>query len=134
MTVSRAQVWLGVWLAVIVACVAPWIGWQDHSHWQRIGWVPFASPPVRVRDIVINTALYVPFGLFCHRALQPHWSSRTGFVMVWAFALSVVTEASQIYSHGRFPSATDVLMNVVGAGLGVALGSRWGGTRWGGRS
>ena len=77
----RARVWLGLWIAVIVACVVPWIGWQDHSH----------------------------------------WSGRAGFVMLWAIALSISTEASQIYSHGRFPSATDVLTNVIGAGLGVVL-------------
>jgi len=117
----RARVWLGLWIAVIVACVVPWIGWQDHSHWTRIGWVPFSSPPVRLRDIVINTVLYVPFGLFCHRALRPHWSGRAGFAMLWAIVLSVSTEASQIYSHGRFPSATDVMTNVIGAGLGVML-------------
>ncbi len=121
---SRAHVWLGLWIAAIVACVVPWIGWQDHSHWQRVGWVPFASPPVRLRDIAINIALYVPFGLFCHRALQSHWSGRVGFVLVWALALSLFTEASQIYSHGRFPSATDVLTKIIGARLGVMLGSR----------
>ena len=38
------------------------------------------------------------------------------------YRLALTTEATQVFSHGRFPSMTDVVMNSIGAGLG-AMGS-----------
>ena len=35
--------------------------------------------------------------------------------------LALATEASQLFSHGRFPSVTDLTCNV----LGAWLGARW---------
>lgn len=32
-----------------------------------------------------------------------------------AFVMSLLGEWSQVYSHSRFPSATDVVCNVIGA-------------------
>jgi glycopeptide antibiotics resistance protein len=106
------------WIAVIVIGVVPWFSATGHAHWPRIGWVPFSSPPIRVRDIVVNAALYVPFGVFWRRpGHRPVWRHAAG-VAAGAFCLSVVTELTQVYSHGRFPSMTDVTMNTVGAWAG----------------
>lgn len=104
--------------------VVPWTTWQDHSHWPRVGWIPFASPPVRARDILINTLLYVPFGMFCRRASGRPLTMSWGWIAGLALALSIATEATQIYSHGRFPSATDVATNVVGALIGGWIARR----------
>jgi VanZ family protein len=43
---------------------------------------------------------------------------------IGAAALSFAGEASQLYSHGRFPSATDVVCNTGGAALAAYLTMR----------
>ena len=112
---------LALWIVIIIGGVVPWFSMTAHAHWPRIGWIPFESAPVRLRDIVLNAALYVPLGWFSRR------QGRTAFrhvlrVTLWALGLSTATEATQVYSHGRFPSMTDVVMNTLGASLG-AMGS-----------
>jgi glycopeptide antibiotics resistance protein len=107
-----------VWCGVILAGVIPWFGWVGHPHWSRILWVP-QIPPVPLRDAVVNVLLYVPFGYFfvapAGAAMRrPLWG------IACAVAFSVVTEATQIYSHGRFPSMGDVMTNTLGACIGAA--------------
>jgi len=113
-----------LWTAVIVGVVVPWTTYQPHSHWSRIVWVPFSvPPPLTLRDVLANVFLYVPFGLLFARGRTA--SRRTApWCLCWAGALAVVTELTQVYSHGRFPSSTDVLMNLVGTWLGLALSRR----------
>jgi len=41
--------------ALIALALPPWGDFQSHSHWDRIGWVPFASPPVKVSDIEVRS-------------------------------------------------------------------------------
>lgn len=107
-----------VWTGLILLVVAPWRSFQDHSHWARVQWIPFVTPPVRARDIIGNVVLYVPFGYFLVRALP-----RSGIwpAVALAFTLSLATEFSQVYSHGRFPSTGDLICNVSGGWLGA----RW---------
>jgi hypothetical protein len=88
-------------------------------HWNRVQWVPFVTPPVRVVDVLVNTALYVPFGYWFLEASTRR--RRTWQVLALAAALSAGTEWSQVYSHSRYPSMTDLTCNVVGA---------WYGARW----
>jgi VanZ family protein len=79
-----------------------------------VAWVPFGNPPLRTGDIVRNTVLYLPLGVLLggdRRAWQ---------VAGAALALSAVTEFTQVFSHGRVPSATDVTTNVLGALAGLA--------------
>jgi glycopeptide antibiotics resistance protein len=120
-----ARVRVFVWALVIVAGVLPWLSFQDHAHWARIGWIPFASPPVRVRDIVLNAVLYLPFGWWFGRRSGSTGGAHVTRAALWAFGLSIMTEATQIYSHGRFPSMTDVVMNTTGAALGAAARIGW---------
>jgi glycopeptide antibiotics resistance protein len=107
---------LGIWSAVVVLVVVPWGSFQDHSHWARVQWIPFVTPPVKLRDIVANTLIYVPIGYAVVRIGQV---SRVWKALVFAFVLSLATEFSQVYSHGRFPSITDLTCNVCGACLGA---------------
>jgi glycopeptide antibiotics resistance protein len=101
---------------VILLLVVPWGAYQDHPHWGRVQWIPFVTPPIKLRDVLANVLVYVPFG---------YWSLRLGRVprawrgVVLAFALSLGTEYTQVYSHGRFPSTTDLTANVCGAWLGT---------------
>ena len=101
---------------MIVALVVPWRSLQNHPHWVRIRWVPFVSAPVSLGDIIGNVLLYVPFGYFAGSHFR-----RRGWLMalVGATVLSCTTEFTQVWSHGRFPSVQDVLMNVLGAASGM---------------
>jgi glycopeptide antibiotics resistance protein len=114
----RRFVHLALCTLVIVAIVVPWRSLQTHPHWLRIRWVPFVSAPVGLGDIIGNVLLYVPFGYFAGS-----YFGRRGWLMglVGATVLSCTTEFTQIWSHGRFPSLQDVLMNVSGAAVGMAL-------------
>ena len=117
----RARVALVLWIGVILFVVTPWYGLRDHSHWARVQWIPFISPPIRLRDMVANTLFYVPFGYFYVRA------TRRGGVwhaVATGLLLSAVTELTQVYSHGRFPSTTDLLCNSAGAHLGALWATR----------
>ena len=97
--------------AVIAAIIVPWGGLQNHSHWARIGWVPFVSPPIRRFDVVANTLLFAPLGAGAALAFRRPVAAAA----VLALAISLSGEAVQIYTHSRFPSATDVVCNVIGA-------------------
>lgn len=104
------------WIAVILAAVVPW-DFVGHSHWMKVQWIPFSSPPVKPIDIVANVALYLPFGyLVAARSANPR---RPWIAIALAAVLSLATEWTQVYSHSRFPSVQDVLCNVVGAWVGA---------------
>jgi glycopeptide antibiotics resistance protein len=110
-----------LWMVVIVVCVFPWLSLRDHSHWDRVQWIPFGTAPIKARDVVANLLLYVPLGYW--------WMRLGGTPRAWrgvlvGFLLSVGTEIVQVYSHGRFPSATDVTCNTFGAWLGTGLAGR----------
>jgi glycopeptide antibiotics resistance protein len=111
------RVRLAAWVLLICAVVVPWSDLQNHSHWARVQWIPFVTPPVKLVDIVVNVLLYWPFGYWFARQSQSR-SPWRGAVCC-ALALSLVTEWTQLYSHSRFPSLTDVTCNVVGAALGA---------------
>ena len=117
MRVSRLGLILSIGL--IFYFVLPWRSYQDHSHWQRVQWVPFASPPVRLRDVIGNILLYVPFGFYTTASIRRRGVWKWG--MGCALALALATELTQVYSHRRFPSMQDVLMNCLGAALGIAV-------------
>ncbi len=110
-------------IGLILLVVVPWRSYQDHTHWARVQWVPFASPPVKVSDIVGNILLYVPLGV---TAVRRRGAAGALLVTGVAFLLSMATEFTQVYSHGRFPSAGDVTCNVVGAWIGARLCARRG--------
>ena len=113
--------WLG-WVAIILAIVVPWGDFQGHTHWAKVAWIPFVSPPVKLIDIVGNIALYLPFGYLARKAFGasvPTWAIG-GMGMV----LAIATEGTQLYSHWRFPSATDVTANLMGCLIGASLAGR----------
>ncbi len=117
MTRRRWPFWL--WTGVILLLVLPWTSFQSHSHWSRVAWIPFMSQPLKIRDVVANVLLYVPWGYFL--MLMPRAPRRIWLVAMFAAGLSLSTEAAQLYSHGRFPSMTDVVSNICGAVTGARL-------------
>jgi VanZ family protein len=71
-----------------------------------------------VPDIVANVVGFAPLGLvFASRGAWPAIALST--------ALSSFAEAMQLFSRGRSPSLIDVVTNVMGAAIGVALCVRW---------
>ena len=112
----------GAWLAVIAAATVPWTSFVTHTHWGKVQWLPFVSPPVKLLDVVGNVLLYVPFG---HQLIRASTSRVRGWhAAALAALLSIAVEWSQLYSHSRFPSTQDVLCNVSGAWLGAAWANR----------
>lgn len=113
---GRLRLALVLWTLVVVAISVPFSHLTLHSHWAKVIWVPF-GPPFKPFDIVANVALYVPWGFL--------WSvNRSGAptrprAAVFAALLSTTIELVQVFSHMRFPSATDVVANVAGAALGA---------------
>jgi len=121
---SSSQAWIafGIWSAVIVAATVPTTDFVSHTHWQKVQWIPFISPPVKLVDVVVNIGLYLPFGYTLARASGPRF--RAWRAVALAGVLSVTLEWSQLYSHSRFPSLQDVLCDVSGAWIGTWLASR----------
>lgn len=120
--IFRARLGLGVWLAAIAAATVPWTDFVGHTHWQKVQWMPFVSPPVRLVDILVNFLLYVPLGYGVIRAST--FRGRSWHAAAMAASLSLAIESSQLYSHSRFPSLQDVLCNVAGAWLGATWAGR----------
>ena len=106
------------WLACILIVTLPWGSFQDHAHWDRVRWIPFLSPPFSILDLTGNVVAYLPAGYLFRRLA----ARRTGLwpALACAVALSLMTEATQVFSHSRFPSMTDVICNGVGTWIGAA--------------
>ena len=114
------------WLAVTVGLVAVALDWpfgdfQGHTHWNNVGWIPFVSPPIRLLDMAQNVLLFAPFGFFAALAHRPPARHAVRNAVLMTAGLSFFGEGSQLYSHGRFPSATDLTCNVIGAALTAVL-------------
>ena len=114
------RLWFALWIALIVTVVVPWGKFVDDTRSSTVRWARFVEPPVSAFDVVANVFFYMPYGyLYARQRHQPQHAIVAAVAS--AFALSVCTEATQLYSHSRFPSLTDVASNVAGA----YLGARW---------
>jgi glycopeptide antibiotics resistance protein len=114
------RVLLGAWTALLLSILFPWADLLHHPHWMNVVWIPF-TPPLRLRDVVANVLLFTPFGTLL-RISQP----RGARVPVWVVmslsaALSFLAEATQLFTHTRVPSVTDLVTNVIGAAAGCWL-------------
>jgi VanZ like family/Concanavalin A-like lectin/glucanases superfamily len=79
-----------------------------------------------VADVTLNVLMFVPFGHLCHAALRrrgwrPAAASAAAIAIAAAFSLGI--ESAQYFIVSRGSQLEDVVLNVLGAGLGVALGS-----------
>jgi glycopeptide antibiotics resistance protein len=118
---ARARLLLIVWLALFVLLFLPWGDFQDHTHWFKVAWIPFGSRPVKPLDVIGNIVAFVPFGVLLTLALGTDSTWHWPLGLVAALLLAFGAEAAQLYSHTRFPSATDLAANVAGAALGIWL-------------
>ena len=73
-----------------------------------------------LRDAILNTFLFIPFGL----TLRQRLPAATAFLIV--LATTVAIETSQgLWLVGRDPSLRDVLTNAAGGGIGIWLAVNW---------
>jgi glycopeptide antibiotics resistance protein len=110
-----------VWAAALVAVTVPFGDLHAHTHWAKVAWVPFFSRPVKIADNVANVLLYVPLGWLARAGASRSRTLRRAAMS--GAALSLLVELSQVFSHGRIPSTTDVACNALGALLGAYLQS-----------
>jgi glycopeptide antibiotics resistance protein len=111
-----------VWMAALVAVGVPFFDLHAHTHWAKVQWIPFVTPPVKLSDIVANVLLYIPLGFLSPASGSA--AARSLTVIGVAAALSTAIEFSQVFSHTRFPSTADILCNVAGALAGMLLAQR----------
>jgi glycopeptide antibiotics resistance protein len=106
-----------VWMVALVAVSVPFDDLHPHTHWAKVGWIPFVTPPVKASDIIANVLLYFPLGYF----EQTQGSRRRMMARAFgeAMLIAFLTEWTQLYSHSRFPSATDIVCDGLGAVLGA---------------
>ena len=116
---KRRAVTLLLWIALIVIVTVPWYDLSNEPRWRAVAWLPFVSRPWNLLDVLLNFALYVPFGYWLLR--QGTGAGSAWKVVAAALLLSAAAETSQVFSHRRIPSMTDLVTNAAGA---------WAGTRW----
>ena len=90
----RPWIWLGLATALIVLGVVPWGDFQGHTNWAKVGWIPFVSPPIRLRDIVINVVLFAPLGAAVAAIVGRNAAIRTA--LIYGVILSFLAEAAQL--------------------------------------
>lgn len=109
---------------VVYASLYPFEGWRGVGV-SSFAYLTAAWPRyITAFDVVANVAGYVPYGFLAIAALRPRVLGAAAFVLAVASAgaLSLLLEAGQTYLPARFASNLDLLCNVIGAGLGAALG------------
>lgn len=109
---------LGALALILLATTWPLSDFQDHSHWLRVEWVPF-SQYQRPLDVVANVLLFVPFGAAAAAGTAD--PRRVRLVMYAGLGLALAVELSQVFTHNRIATTTDVITNTAGAWLGA----RW---------
>ncbi len=79
-----------------------------------------------VKDTAVNIVLYLPFGAFCYLWLSARaaWLKLAAPLFL-AMLLSSCMEMVQLFDAKRVCSMLDVVTNVTGAGLGMAIASQF---------
>ena len=118
--------WRRLWLVWIVAIlgvtILPLSNYVGHAHWQLVNWIPYNEHPLALEDVIVNIALFVPFGFFLRRSSPATSAKRVSLLaLLTAALLSTSVEFFQLYCHNRNPSTTDICNNVIGTALGVWL-------------
>jgi glycopeptide antibiotics resistance protein len=114
-------IWL-LWFGIVLFVSFPWIGFTARPQWDRLHWVPFSDPADKPRDVILNGLLFVPVGFAVSRRRAGLRAMALAAVM--AASISVPAEATQLFSVRRYPSATDVLLAILGA-LAGAISTLW---------
>ncbi len=89
--------------------------------------LPFAWFSSSLADLALNFLLMIPMGLLTAWVARSPGMLRA--VLLWV-PVVLLAESIQLVIPGRFPSASDVLLNLAGVLVGSAIAVRW---RLGGR-
>lgn len=100
--------------------------WGDHAAQPRLQLIPLTTivaawqsgGRIALVNIVGNIVAFVPIGLFA-RLWQP--SQRWLQIVIWGAGLSFSIELVQWLSGYRVADIDDLLLNIVGCAVGVAL-------------
>jgi VanZ family protein len=89
-------------------------------------WVLLHSWPAQfnrfvLKDIAVNVALYAPFGAACYLWLSKRPVLAAVTSVLFAVLLSGSMEMLQLFDGRRVCSLLDLVLNVIGAALGVAI-------------
>ena len=122
-----------IWVLILILALAPLFplsNFVGHPHWDQIRWIPFQGftfSKNMLKDVVGNTLWFMVFGYLLHYQLNGTSRSRWSLATILAIAsgVSLVNEIFQIFCHSRYPSMTDVVCNVFGAGLGGYCALKW---------
>ena len=115
-----------LWFWLTVLFLTPMLlqsNFVGHPHWDSIRWVPFQDfsfSLAMIIDVLGNTAWFMPFGYLLHYWTKANASpfQSIATVAVVACGVSLLIEFFQVFCHNRIPSMTDVVCNVLGAGIG----------------
>ncbi len=123
-----------LWFLLAILSIAPLLplsNFVGHPHWDHIRWVPFQNFALSwnmLKDIVGNTLWFMMFGYLLHYQLNENsrtpWTIATITAIAGGISLSI--EFFQVFCHNRIASITDVICNVLGAGLGGYLAEKQG--------
>ena len=106
--------------------------WDFHSAHLTASppWVLIHSWPTVVnrfviRDVAVNLLIYMPLGVFAFLTFRQNLSGTVATIAAIAIGLvlSSSIEMIQLFDDARECSALDVVCNVTGTGIGVALGA-----------
>jgi len=121
-----------LWFLLAVLSIAPLLplsNFVGHPHWDHIRWIPFQNFALSwnmLKDIVGNTLWFMMFGYLLHYQLNQDsltlWTIATITAIAGGISLSI--EFFQVFCHNRIASITDVICNVLGAGLGGYLAEK----------
>jgi glycopeptide antibiotics resistance protein len=121
-----------LWFLLAVLAIAPLLplsNFVGHPHWDHIRWIPFQNFALSwnmLKDIVGNTLWFMMFGYLLHYQLNEDsrtlWTIATITAIAGGISLSI--EFFQVFCHNRIASITDVICNVLGAGLGGYLAEK----------
>ncbi len=115
-----------LWFLLVILSIAPLFplhNYVGHPHWDMIRWIPFQDFSISrnmLEDVFGNILWFMMCGYLLHYQLNE------GSVSVWAPAKIIVVagvvslsiEFFQVFCHNRIPSMTDVICNMLGAGIG----------------
>ena len=105
-----------LWIVVIAVVSGPWFGIVTRPQWERVTLVPFHGFEDKPRDVLVNFLLFVPFGWSLAKTGSVR--GRIGTAILAAAVVSLCVELPQLFYRLRDPSATDLVMAMLGSAAG----------------
>ena len=109
---------------IVSVLTTPWSEFVGHAHWHKVNWVPFKDTmqlSAFPSNNFLNAIVFAPFGYLYLQSRIRAQKLMILEVVLLAALLSTSLEIYKVYCHGRFPSVTDVMMNVIGGVIGATV-------------